>query len=248
MRDGGDAVGLLDGEFGDGQEAAIVPDQRDVGAVEGGDERQAPGSRHGAREQRTHRVRNRVMNVQQVEMLGFGNLHHFDGEGQRVGRVIEKRVVRDFDFVEGDVFRAGIQPHGRSVADEVNVVPARGQLHAELGGHDSGAAVGGIAGDAYSHHRIRQIHGRAFPEYLAAHFSAGVARVLYLKRRGERNDETGVGDAVILGLVLFGKLLPIENCTIVVQFDPYPPMFLQRYQSKEDIARAVRKDMKAQEL
>ena len=162
MGDGSDAVGLLDGEFGDGQEAAIVADQSDVGAVERGNERQAPGSGHGAREQRAHRVRDGVMNVQQVEMLGFGDLHHFDGEGQRVGCVIEKRVIGNFDFVERDVFRAGIQPHRRSVTDEVNVVAARGELHAELGGHDSGAAIGGIAGDAYSHCRIRRIHGRGF--------------------------------------------------------------------------------------
>jgi hypothetical protein len=35
-------------------------------------------------------------------------------------------------------------------------VTARGQFHAELGGHDAAAAVGGVAGDADSHRRARR--------------------------------------------------------------------------------------------
>ncbi len=36
--DGGDAVGLLDAEAGDGEVGAVEADEGDVGAVEGGDE------------------------------------------------------------------------------------------------------------------------------------------------------------------------------------------------------------------
>src|SRR5579863_2204462 len=45
----------------------------------------------------------------------------------------------------------GIQADRRGIADEMNIVPARGKLHAELGGNDARAAIGGIAGDADLH-------------------------------------------------------------------------------------------------
>ena len=49
----------------------------------------------------------------------------------------------------------GVHADRRGVADEVNVVPARGELLAELGGDDARAAVGGIAGYADAHNLIR---------------------------------------------------------------------------------------------
>ena len=53
LRDGGDAVGLLDGKFCDGEIAAIAADERDVGAVKSGDEgetaRERPWSGQGGR-------------------------------------------------------------------------------------------------------------------------------------------------------------------------------------------------------
>ena len=44
-----------------------------------------------------------------------------------------------------------IHPDRRSVADEMNVVPASSQFLAELRSHDARAAVRGVAGDADAH-------------------------------------------------------------------------------------------------
>jgi hypothetical protein len=55
--------------------------------------------------------------------------------------------------VEMDVRVVGVHADGRGVADEMDVVSARGKLLAEFGGDDAGAAVGGVAGDADFHER-----------------------------------------------------------------------------------------------
>src|SRR3989442_14943790 len=65
--------------------------------------------------------------------------------------MVEERVGGDFDFVEVDARVVGIHANRRGVADEMDVVAAGGQFHAEFGGNDSGAAVGGIASDADAH-------------------------------------------------------------------------------------------------
>ena len=104
-----------------------------------------------AGEHRADGMRNGVVDVENVERFGFEDLEHFGGERQRVRRMVEQRVGGDFDFVEMDVRIVGVHADRRGVADEVDVVPAGGELLAEFGGDDAGAAVGGIAGDADAH-------------------------------------------------------------------------------------------------
>ena len=91
------------------------------------------------------------MDVQQVKRFGFENFEHFCGEGQRVRRMVEERVGNHFHFVEMDARIVRIHADRRRVTDEMNVMAAGGKFHAELGGDDAGAAVGGVAGDAYAH-------------------------------------------------------------------------------------------------
>ena len=129
VRDAGHAVGLFDGKARDGKKAAIVADQRDVGAVQRGDKRQAARRGHGARQHGADRMRNGVVHVQQVEPRGFGHFQHFHGERKRVGRVIEERIIGDFHFVEGDAV-ACRQPDRRRIADEMHVMAAGRQFHA----------------------------------------------------------------------------------------------------------------------
>src|SRR5260370_35283709 len=52
----------------------------------------------------------------------------------------------------------------RGVADEMNVVAAGGELHAEFGGDYAGAAVGWVRGDADAH----KIGFRVSPESMRA--------------------------------------------------------------------------------
>src|SRR6266850_3697509 len=80
VRDGGDAVALLDGKFGNGKIAAVAADEGDVRAVKGSDEGKAARSGHGTREQGADGMRNRVVDVEQVERLGFENFEHFCGK------------------------------------------------------------------------------------------------------------------------------------------------------------------------
>ncbi len=44
---------------------------------------------HLARQQRTHRVRNRIVNVQQVEIVQLRDLSHTRGQRQIVRRIVE---------------------------------------------------------------------------------------------------------------------------------------------------------------
>src|SRR2546430_10936448 len=150
-RNRSDAVALLDGKFGDGEIAAVAADQSDVRAVKGGDERQAARRRHRAREQRADGMRNGVMDVEKIKRFRFENFEHFRGKRQCVRGMIEKRVSHDLYFVKMNAVGIRVQANGRGVADEVDLVPASGQLDAKLGGHDAGAAVSGVARDADAH-------------------------------------------------------------------------------------------------
>jgi hypothetical protein len=151
--DGGDAVGLGDAEAGDGEIRPVLADEGDVCAVEGGDEGEmaAAGGEHLAGEQGADRVRDGVVDVEDVERVKLGDLGHAGGQGEIVGGVLEERVVVDLDLVKVDVGLAAGEAEGLRGGDEVDLMAARGELDAQFGGHDAGAAVGGITGDANLH-------------------------------------------------------------------------------------------------
>ena len=152
LADRGDAVGLLDGEFGDGEIGGVHAHQRDIGAVQRGDEGQpAHGGQHLLRQQGGDGMRDGVVHVQHVEVVALGHLRHARGQRQAVGRVLEQRVGRDLDLVVVDARRVRVQPDGVGVGDEVDLVAAGGQFQAEFGGDDAAAAVSGIAGDSDVH-------------------------------------------------------------------------------------------------
>ena len=155
--DGSHAVALLDAEAGYRQIGTIGADERNVGAVQRGHKRQAPRtqiagrSQHLPRQQRAHRMRNCVVDVQQVEPINLRHFRHARGQRQIVRRIFEQRIPRDFHLM---VVNLGVrlgEPNGQRVGDEMHFVAALCQLHPQLGGDDAAAAVGGITGDAYFH-------------------------------------------------------------------------------------------------
>ena len=64
--DGGDAVRFFYGKFGDGEIGTVGPDQSDIGAVQGGDEREPSLRCHLLRQQSGDRMRDSVVDVQQI--------------------------------------------------------------------------------------------------------------------------------------------------------------------------------------
>ena len=173
----------VDAEAGDGEVGAVVADEGDVGAVQGGDEGQvaAAGGEHLAGEQGGDGVRDGVVDVEEVERVELGDLGHAGGEGEIVGGVLEERVVVDLDLVEVDVGLAAGETEGLRGGDEVDLVAARGELDAEFGGDDAGAAVGGITGDADLHTSTFALSGEVWVAVVSS--SARFVRI----RRGFHN-------------------------------------------------------------
>ena len=100
------------------------------------------GGQHLPRQQRAYRMRNRVVHVQQVEIVKLGHFGHARGQGQIVGRIVEQRVARNLDFVIMNMGLRFGQADGLRVRDEMNLVSALSQLQAQFGGHHAAAAVG----------------------------------------------------------------------------------------------------------
>ncbi len=117
-----------------------------------GDERQpALWRQHLLRQQRGNGMRNGVVHVQQIQVVIVRHLGHARRQRQAVRRILEQRIVGNFHFVIVDARSPRIQADRIRVGDEVDFVPALGQLQAQFGGHDAAAAVGGIAGDSDFH-------------------------------------------------------------------------------------------------
>ena len=150
---GGDTVRLLDRELRDREVGRILSHEGDVGAVEGGDDLQvALALEHLLREPRGRRVRDRVVDVHQLELLAQRDLVLLHRERQRVRGLLEQGIVRRHDLVERDALgEFAPQPERARVRDDVDLVAAARQLQAELRRHGPGAAVGRVTGDSDAH-------------------------------------------------------------------------------------------------
>ena len=153
MRNGGDAIALFDGIAGDGQKTGIVSHQGNVRAVQRGDERQAPRRGHLPGQQAADGVGDSVMDVEDVQGFRFKNFQHLHGEGERVRGMVKEGIGDDGRLMEMDARVVWVHADGRSVGDEMDVVPAGRQFLTQFGGDDTRAAVGGIAGNSDTHRR-----------------------------------------------------------------------------------------------
>src|SRR6185437_10912502 len=76
---------------------------------------------------------------------------HASGQRQGIGRILKERVIRDLDLVVMHARTAGIEADGIGMGDEVHLVSALGQLHAQFSGDDAAAAIGRVASDPNPH-------------------------------------------------------------------------------------------------
>ena len=96
---------------------------------------------------------NGVMHVQQIELVREHHLVHPHGQREIVRRIFEERISPDVDLVEVDARQERRQPKWLLVRDEVDLVAAPSERHAELRRHGARAAIGRIASNADSHAR-----------------------------------------------------------------------------------------------
>ena len=94
---------------------------------------------------------NGVVDMQEIEGVEVSYFGHAGSEGEIVRGVFEERVGGYGDFVEVDVGLSAGEAEGLRGGDEVDLVAASCQFDSKLGGDDSAAAVGGIAGDSDLH-------------------------------------------------------------------------------------------------
>src|SRR5438105_6232434 len=101
-------------------------------------------------------VGDRVMDVQDLELLVIGDFGHLRGQRQRVRRIrIEQWIRRDGDFMKMHALVKDVEARRQGVADEVDVIAPARERDSELGGHNAGAAECRVTRDAYSHETSR---------------------------------------------------------------------------------------------
>src|SRR5262245_24922668 len=106
---------------------------------------------HRFRQERAYRMRNCIVTVNQVQTLQLRNLSHLGGKGQRIRRVIEERIGRNFHFVKINAREAPFQAQGRGIDDEVNLMAALSQLLPQRCRYDAASSIGWLAGYADLH-------------------------------------------------------------------------------------------------
>src|SRR4029077_11663042 len=75
----------------------------------------------------------------------LGHLHHFYGQRERVGSMVEQGITRNFHFMELNVVVGVGQSDGRGIANEMDFMASRGKFHPQFGGDHARAAIGWVA-------------------------------------------------------------------------------------------------------
>src|SRR5215469_7565210 len=96
-------------------------------------------------------MRNRIMNVQQIEFVKLSHFRHPSRECEIVWRIVKQRITGDLDLVIMNVRLRFGQTDRLRIRNKVNVVPALGQFESQLRGYNSTATIGWIACDSDLH-------------------------------------------------------------------------------------------------
>ena len=81
-----------------------------------------------ARENRADRMRNRVVNVKQIQVFRLRDRRHFRRERQRIRLMLEQRIRHHLDFVKTHSLVKFGQTSRQSGSDEMDGMAARGKL------------------------------------------------------------------------------------------------------------------------
>ncbi len=109
------------------------------------------GHEHLARQVGGGRMRNRVVRVNDVQLLVAGDLDDLVRQREQVLRLAEQRIARRFDAMKRQPGLVDAEPHGRVAAEHVNLVSARRQHLAQFGRDDAAASHRGVADDPDLH-------------------------------------------------------------------------------------------------
>ena len=125
LGDGGDGVGLVDGEGDDGGECLVASDERDIGSVEGGDDGDAAAALclHDLLGQiGGGGVGDRVVDMEEVEVVVGDHVDHGAGKGGFVRGVVEERIGGHADLMVEDVCVEFIEADGLLIGNKMHLV------------------------------------------------------------------------------------------------------------------------------
>src|SRR4029079_14225134 len=117
-----------------------------------GNKRNVPIGKHHPGKISTDRVRNRVMNVKNIQVISGNDFGHLRGQHEVVRRIFEQWIRSHLHFMKVNALAQG-QPNWKGITDEVDIMAARCQLLLKLRRHNCASAISWIA--SYS-----DFHGR----------------------------------------------------------------------------------------
>jgi hypothetical protein len=131
-------------------EARIAAEDGDVGAVERGHQVRR-SIEHAARQVRGGCVRNGVVDVDEIEAVALDDLGDLRRHRQLVRLVLEHRIARYGDLMEGEPLVGRKSAAGRSAGDDVELVTAAREAVRQLDGDDAAPAEARMADDPDPH-------------------------------------------------------------------------------------------------
>ncbi len=134
LGDAGDRVGTVEAIAGEAHQAQVGSDEREFRAMQRGHEFRRALAQNPHGQGSRHRMRYGGVNMDQVELRFFGHRGDLGGQGQVVHRGIGGGAGGRIDHVLAHPVLRQVR-RARTVADEMNLVPATGQIAGQRRGH-----------------------------------------------------------------------------------------------------------------
>jgi hypothetical protein len=144
---GGDGIGMNERMLDRGAVLRVRTEQGGIGPVQGGHDFRRAGAYHFRGEKGRRRMRDGVVDMENIEALRVPHFSHLHRQRQCVVRARKHRRVPHLDLVKMDARAGEIEPDWFGVAEEMDVVSARGQLRPECRRQNPAAADERKTGD-----------------------------------------------------------------------------------------------------